>query len=428
MRFVIVLIFVFQLIRIKMDLGIDLLTNPKQVSMESSGPSEVNITELDSLNIDNLNFDDLSPSAPAAAPKAEAPSFMPSVEEFTHPESSDGFANLASDNFLPKEPTFEAKRPMSNLEINKRKRELIRYFERCDKRGKGPARRFTMDDSLEDMEVEKKAMASDANVEFVMQLMEWGTISVASGAEYLGDAVPRLGLKMKGYSQNVNDTMDEFYEVFDEMIDDWGDTIKFSPGMKYIMLLVRGAIATHTANKLTSAFGPDVMDVMKSNPDLMKNFVNAMAEKTAQNMSGSGGMGGMAQSAPQRRMDPLSEMGRFMGMGMGGPPAPIHTVSRTPDVPQPQVPRPKAVQSGPSLGSKGIVPPKPLNIPSLPRKEMSGPKNMDDILKSINLAPPAAAAPPPEMMSIPKMPSPPMSVASKPKSGRSIKNTVSLDI
>lgn len=419
-----------------MDLGIDLLTNPKQVSSEGSGgPSEVNITELDSLNIDNLNlnFDD----APVGRPNrevntpipTEAPSFMPSIEEFTKPESSDGFANLASDNFLPKETTFEAKRPMSNLEINKRKRELIRYFERCDKRGKGPARRFTMDDSLEEMELEKKAMASDANVEFVMQLMEWGTISVASGAEYLGDAVPRLGIKLKGYSQNVNDTMDEFYEVFDELIDDWGDTIKFSPGMKYVMLLVRGAIATHTANKLTSAFGPDVMDVMKSNPDLMKNFVNAMAEKTAQNMGASGGMAGMMppQSAPQRRMDPLSEMGRFMGMGMGGPPAPIHTVTRTVDNPQPQVPRPKPASTVVPGVTKSIPPPKPLNIPTIPRKEMSGPKNMDDILKSINLAPPVSDVKAFDMGAA-KPPSPPMSVASKPKSGRSLKNVVVMDL
>jgi hypothetical protein len=412
-----------------MDLGIDLLTNPKQVSEMSSGPSEVNITELDSLNIEslNLNFDEapVGRSREAGPSATEAPSFMPSLDEFSNPQSSDGFANLASDNFLPKEPSFEAKRPMSNLEINKRKRELIRYFERCEKRGKGPARRFTMDDSLEEMELEKKAMASDANVEFVMQLMEWGTISVASGAEYLGDAVPRLGLKMKGYSQNVNDTMDEFYEVFDEMIDDWGDTIKFSPGMKYVMLLARGAIATHTANKLTSAFGPDVMDVMKSNPDLMKNFVNAMTEKTAQNMGAAGGMP-QAQSAPQRRMDPLSEMGRFMGMGMGGPPAPVHTVTRTPDFPQAQVPRPKPATNVVQGVTKSIPAPKPLNIPSMPRREMSGPKNMDDIMKSINLSPPSMI---PEMAPapFPKV-TPPGSVASKGKSGRSIKNTVSLDI
>ena len=419
-----------------MDLGIDLLTNPKQVSSESSaGPSEVNITDLDSLNIDNLNlnFDEAPvgrPNREVSTPMpTEAPSFMPSLEEFTKPESSDGFANLASDNFLPKETTFEAKRPMSNLEINKRKRELIRYFERCEKRGKGPARRFTMDDSLEEMELEKKAMASDANVEFVMQLMEWGTISFASGAEYLGDAVPRLGIKLKGYSQNVNDTMDEYYEVFDELIDDWGDTIKFSPGMKYVMLLVRGAIATHTANKLTSAFGPDVMDVMKSNPDLMKNFVNAMAEKTAQNMGAAGGMTGMMPpSAPQRRMDPLSEMGRFMGMGMGGPPAPIHTVTRTVDNPQPQVPRPKPSSSVVQGVTKSVPPPKPLNIPTIPRREMSGPKNMDDILKSINLAPPVSDVKAFDMGAAGKIPSPPMSVSSKPKSARSLKNVVVMDL
>jgi hypothetical protein len=385
-------------------LGVDLLINPHQMGpsppsdARADGQKEVPVANIETFNFENFDIDSAMPSSSSGAAgsrveASEAPSFVPKMEDFGKPATSDGFRNLNAESFLPRDPDVATSGPIrTTQEINRRKRELIRFFQRSASRNHPPSRHYTLDDSLEDMEEERKAMKAESQCEFITQLMEWGTIALANGAELASEKMPRMGIKLKGYSQNVNDRMDDFYEVFEELVEDIN--IDLGPGQKYLMLMVQSAVVTHSANKLTGAFGPDVTEVMKENPDLMKRFTAAVAEKTAQNAakakSGSGAPApapaAVAAPAPSvRGIDPLMDIARFMTLG-GGPPAMVQNNSGNnrppPAAAAPRPPTPPVVRPHPQVAA--APPPAPAV-----RREMRGPTgDMDAVMKTIQLAPP----------------------------------------
>lgn len=374
--------------------GAELLMNPKQSDFGATtnvgGSHEVNLADIDAINLDSMDFGSFG--------ETSQPKLVPTFEEIGKSSSSDGFVNLNAESFLPKEPERAAAKVLSNQEILNRKRKLIAKFERRAKMGRGPTRRFTMDDNLEDMEDEDKAMANDQNFEFMVGIMEKVTIGISAAVEKGAEAMPRAGFRMKGFSQNTMDTMDEFYPVFEELIDKYAPSVSLGPEVKYLYLLGMGAYMTHMTNKMTQEFGPSMTDVLKGNPDLMKKMAEAYIDKTVSNAQ-SGSKPVAAAAAP--KSDPLSEMAKFIGLGAPGaaPPAPRQ--------PTPPMTRASTVA-------------KPAAPPAAPRRDMKGPQNLDSLLKSIDLKPP--------MLDKASAQQPPASALKKPRSERSVKNTVSITL
>lgn len=326
--------------------GAELLINPSQMA-ESSGsgmtePKEIAIADLDAIELDVL-------------PDAPAPSLVPKPEDIGQHTTDDGFVNLNAESFMPQAaPASATGRALTPVQINERKRKILSYFDRMQRRGRAPSRRFTMDDSLEDLETEKKAMSSDNNMEFAMAMMEKVTIGIATMAEKTAAAVPRTGVRLAGYSNSVNDTMDDFYPIFEEFWDKHNDWFQFGPEVKYVYLLGMSAYMTHMTNTFTQAYGPPAGDVLRDNPDLARQFAQKFMEKTMGSVRAAApAPAPVPAPAPPPARDIISEMLAFTGLPGGGPPN--------------------------MMASQ----PKPSTAPV-----MRGPQNMDDILKDINVVPP----------------------------------------
>jgi hypothetical protein len=374
-------------------LRVDLLSPPgfgdaTLASASASETLELPVTNMDDLGLPTfeLNGGGGGSSSSSAAPMTH--SFVPKIDDIGPATSSDGFVNPNAQTFLPSHSSYNNPAPviLSNSDLAKAKRGYLNWFKRQERRGNGPSRRFTMDDSVDDMKAEKEAMMQESNREFAIKIMEWTTIAIASGAEKTAESFPKLGLKLDSYSQNIQDSMDELDMVFDEMYDDLSDSIKFSPGMKYMLIMARGAAATHAMNKMQSAYGPDVADVMRSDPELAKRITQALAEKTAANARNVQPQAHPQAPAPtaaqnQRASDPLAALAQFGSFGMGGgPPAPVQTK-----------PQQQARPPTPPLRARNV----PSSVSaSASRKELTGPANMDEILRKIDLAPPSVGGAP----------------------------------
>lgn len=356
--------------------GLDLLANPKAVSdtgdvggsggggmISSDLPAAVDVPPAMEMAIPELDTIDLG----------AAPSFMPKAEDIGEKTTADGFVNKNAEPWA--EPPKPKGQPRSLHEILARKRQLLRKFERMGRRGRGPSRTFTMDDSLEEMEEEDRANKADNDMEFAMDLMAKATIGFANIAERAATAMPKLGLRLQNYGRNTDDAMTDFYPIFEELYEKYSGIFSLGPEMKYVYMLAMGAYMTHTINQMTTEYGPTAGDVLRKNPDLAKQFAERYMEETvSKTAAGGAGAGAGARVEPAPKMtaaagaglgsrpmappppphrDVLADIASFGGIGLGGPPAPV----------KPQA-RPEL--KGPSGDLDGLLNSIPMRTPSGP--------------------------------------------------------------
>jgi hypothetical protein len=167
-------------------------------------------------------------------------------------------------------------------------------------------------------------------------------------------------VKLDGWSDSINENIDEYDDVFEELHDKYKGKAKMAPELKLLMMLGGSAFMFHMTNSMFKASLPGVDQVFKQNPDLMKQFASATANTMSQNNRGG-------------PFEGLSSMFSGLFGGLGG----LGGLSQSPP-PQQQMPynMPPPPQS----------PPRPSG-PAPQRPQMKGPSNMDDILRELEIPP-----------------------------------------
>ena len=146
-------------------------------------------------------------------------------------------------------------------------------------------------------------------------------MAAITGIEFLNNKFDPFDIKLDGWSESVNESINDYDEVFEELAEKYGGKSEIAPEIKLLMMLGGSAFMFHLTNTLFKSSIPGMDDIMKQNPDLMKQFAKAAV----------GSIGQETQRVPQQVRK--------------------------------NVPRP---QSNP------------------PRKDMSGPAGMDDIMNEMN--------------------------------------------
>ena len=75
--------------------------------------------------------------------------------------------------------------------------------------------------------------------------------------------------------ENVTD----YDEVFEELHEKYADSVKMAPEIKLLGLISSSAFMFHLTNTLFKSSKSDVNDIIKENPDIMRNIQEAAARK-----------------------------------------------------------------------------------------------------------------------------------------------------
>jgi hypothetical protein len=242
---------------------------------------------------------------------------------------------------------------ISDEDIINEKKELLYQFERLEKKGVRLPRKFTLASNLEEMRMEFDRIKRDREIDTSVKFQKRMMMTAVSGLEFAADNFPSLGAKLSGWSNSVNDELDEYEDIFVELHDKYKGKAKMSPELRLLGGLAGSAFMFHLTHKFSNSI-PGLDSVLKQNPELAaklaeatKNQMNQQQETTGNFFSGLGGLGGLG--------------GMFGNMfGGGGQTAPPPMPSNM----SPQQPmRPRTPQS---------------NV------RMRGPSNVDDILSELN--------------------------------------------
>ena len=179
-------------------------------------------------------------------------------------------------------------------------------------------------------------------------------MAVVTGAEFLNSRFDPFDAKLDGWSESVHENLNDYDDIFEELHLKYQTKSTMPPEAKLLMSLVGSGFMYHITNSMFKTSAPAMGDVLRSNPDLMRQFTSATINTMGQDNPGFANF-----------------MGDATGMGgMGGPGGPGGM-----GIPQAQ-------PSGPS-GSNSRSRSSRQNEMKR-QSEMKGPSGLDDILSQIN--------------------------------------------
>jgi hypothetical protein len=343
------------------DLGLNLLAN--QTKIKSDGPSFGGNNSFGSAPIrlsapDNdykqVKFDTMEPielntfgsgmDAPASAPLAE-------VSINKEPSPYDNYQSSST------APTISLT-PAAPRDLEKENQEKIEYLnklQRLESKGFPVSKRFTMDNSFEEIKGEYNRLVDARNLESSLRFQRQMLMGAITGLEWMNNKFDPFDIKLEGWSESVHTNVEDFDEIFEELYDKYKERGKMPPEMRLMMAVAGSGFMCHVSNSFFRQKMPTMDDVLRSNPMLAKQMAQAAA---AQAGPGFGNFMGMAMGMPQQ--------------GQQMPPAAMAV-----DPPGP---------TGGFFGNNSRAAPNPSQAAqqaaASPRREMKGPSGVDDILKT----------------------------------------------
>ena len=253
-------------------------------------------------------------------------------------------------------------RPSKQEDVLNAKRELLYQFARLEKKGIRVPKHYTMTSDLDEMRADferlKRDVETDASVRFQRRML----MAFVSGVEFLNHRFDPFDAHLDGWSESVQDGINEYDDIFEELHVKYHGKMKMAPELRLMMTLGGSAVWFHMSNSMFRSTMPGIDQIFKQNPELKQQFMSATM-KTMHNQQPSTPQ----PPQPNQQQPPphhgagsvggglFGSLGNMMGGLFNGRPA-------TPQQHGPTTPRP----------------------PPAPRPSMRGPSDVDDILSEIN--------------------------------------------
>jgi hypothetical protein len=303
------------------------------------GPS-VSLSAAESALLDEISIKPQTKTVPIVRPKPARPKpvFDPGLDNFINTskrldedrhvrfqQPQPSIANEDDEQQFMEEDVEEQQRmhdqsPPSEgyKSIEDEKADLLNKIARLQKKGFSPGRKFTIHSDVEELRTEYKRITygieADQSIKFQRRML----LACVTGIEFLNKRYDPFDVQLDGWSENMMEGIDDYDGVFEELYAKYRDKVNVAPEIKLIMMVGGSAMMFHLTNSIFKNAMPNMKDVMKKNPDLMKNMIDAL-NTTSGPPSGS-----------QREMKgPGIDIGSLMG-GFGFPAMPQQTRTKPP--------------------------------------------------------------------------------------------------
>lgn len=364
------------------DLGLSMLANAKYAASSSSNPTinlsggskygsgtQMNVSGLSGIEeVDVGNMDNLQPINLDFASSGPPPEIRIQRESAYQPANSFGhdgsFANQQSSSgpAINLAPAQQLRDPLKEAA---EKADYINKLQRLEAKGFPVAKRYTMDNTLEEIKAEYMRLVDARQLETSMKFQRNMMMGLVTGLEWMNNKFDPFDLKLDGWSEGVHENIEDYDEIFEELYDKYKEKGKMPVEARLIFQLAGSGFMCHVTNQFFRSKMPSADDIFKKNPELAKQFAAAAAQQAAPgfgNFMGmamgvpQGGQGGQQQGQQQQGQQQQQPMGVPVGMG-AGPGAFFNS---------PQMPQHVAAQPQQQTA----------------RREMRGPSGVDDILKT----------------------------------------------
>ena len=307
------------------NIGLDLLVNQTKKKSTSGSNNSINIInadlgnpvldEIEEHNIDkkdeendNISFKsfssqkrnkekvvhtfDVQNNTPGHIPNSDPSNLIPNIEmEISQPELvTQNDIDRVSDEINPQIETtshinlannlnnFSSSKPYvtrSFEQIKKEKEELLFKFEKLRRLGIRLPKYFNMSSDLDEMIIEYDRLKKERELENGIKFSRKMLVACTTGIEFLNNKFDPFDVKLEGWSESIHENINEYDEVFEELYEKYKTDTKIAPELKLLFMVGGSAFMFHLTNTMLKTSLPGMGDIMKQNPDLMKQFASA---------------------------------------------------------------------------------------------------------------------------------------------------------
>ena len=275
--------------------GIELLMNEKVKNNTKKSPSSNSLNELE---LELNQFDKPSTSAPVAPNDNKEVNYKDKDSFQNKPvieiakstsnmeiknETWDGFKDINSIH-LGSEETNAKK--MNREEMLKEKFEILRKLETLETKGATLSKKYSMDSDLNEMKGEYEFLMNEKEKQNYMKFQGKVLTPLITGIEFLNNKFDPFDIKLDGWSEQINENVEDFDEIFAELHEKYKSKAKMAPEIKLLFQLASSGIMIHMTNTMFKSALPGMDDIMRQNPDLMNHFTKAAMSSMEQTSPG----------------------------------------------------------------------------------------------------------------------------------------------
>ena len=348
------------------DLGLNLLANQSKVKIDGnaapsnsfgSAPIRLSVPDSDYKSVSfggGLEPIDLSAAGNGFSTEIPGTTHLAEISIQKEPSPYNNYQSSSAPS-ISLTPAAPRDLERENLE----KIEYLNKLQRLESKGYPVSKRFTMDNSFDEIKQEFNRLVDARNLESSLRFQRQMLMGAITGLEWMNNKFDPFDVKLEGWSESVHTNVEDFDEIFEELYDKYKERGKMPPEMRLMMAVAGSGFMCHVSNSFFRQKMPTMDDVLRSNPMLAKQMAQAAA----------------AQAGPG--------FGNFMGMAMGMPQA---TQGGQPQMPQSAMAVDPPGTTGAFFGNNARSAPNPSQAAQAaaasPRREMKGPSGVDDILKT----------------------------------------------
>jgi len=220
--------------------------------------------------------------------------------------------------------------------IDDEKADLLNKLARLEKKGLNVNKKLTAYSDISEIRTEYKRLIYGIEAEQSIKFSRRMLIACVTGIEFLNKRYNPFDVMLEGWSESVMENVDDYDGVFEELYTKYRTKMSVAPEIKLIMMLGGSGMMFHLTHSMFKTAIPNMNDVMKQNPDLIKNMMQAVQntqrnngpreDTTSRPMASPVVRGGGDGTSARREMQgPGLDISSLMGGIMMPPPPPMNT-------------------------------------------------------------------------------------------------------
>jgi hypothetical protein len=245
-------------------------------------------------------------------------------EEYETEESSEGGDDTLGNRF---------KNERSRLEKEmQEKKEILYQMDRLEAKGFRLPRKFNMQSDIEEMRAEFQRIVREKEIDASIRFQRKMMMALVTGVEFMNTRFDPFDVKLDGWSEQVHENVTDYDDIFEELHEKYKSSgKKMAPELRLLLSLSGSAFMFHLTNSMFKQSKlPDVEEVIRSNPDLMKSF-----QAAAQQQMNSANRAAAAMSSQPAARGPGGNLFSMVGSLFNGP---RPSAPQPPQTPQPMQP------------------------------------------------------------------------------------------
>ena len=229
----------------------------------------------------------------------------------------DGYGQF---NNIPVNPDqrMSSEPKLSKDELLREKFKYLRKLEALEKKGVELTKKYNMESNLQEMMGEYEMIMEEKTRKNSVKFQGNMMMAIINGIEFLNNRFDPFDVKLDGWGEQINENINDYDEIFGELYDKYKSKASLAPELKLLFQLGGSAMMVHMSNTMFKSAMPGMDDILRQNPDLMRQFQSAAVNSMAGSNPGFAGFMGGLMNPSSAYQEPQVPQGR-------GPPPPMAT-------------------------------------------------------------------------------------------------------